>query len=70
MPTIQTYILMLQMTEIIKKLLEMVSKGGPKIHQKPVQQGNGKRGVRNGRRSIFNLAIHSDMFLIIPTLVR
>ena len=25
----------------------MASKGVPKIHQKPEQQGNGKRGVRN-----------------------
>ena len=58
------------MTEKVKKLLKTVSNGGPQIHQKPVQQGNGKRGVRNGRRSIFNLAIHSDVFLIIPTLVR
>ena len=24
-----------------------MSKGIPKIHQKPVQQGNGKRGVRS-----------------------
>ena len=41
MPTIQTYILMLQIAEIIKKLLEMVSKGGPKIHQKSLKSHPG-----------------------------
>ena len=41
MPTIQTYMWMLQIAEIIKKLLEMVSKGGPKIHQKSLKSHPG-----------------------------
>ena len=47
MPAIQTCFLTPQITENIKKWLKMVSNGGPKIHQKPVQHGNGKRDMRN-----------------------
>ena len=46
-PAIQTCFLMPQINQIVKKWLQIVPSWDPKIHQKPEQQGNGKRGMRN-----------------------
>ena len=44
---IQMWFWTAQIRENMKKWSRMVSNGGPRIHQKPVQHGNGKRGMRN-----------------------